>query len=481
VSRERVLTAVVLALVASSCAVGPNFKPPPPPAVNSYLAQPLPEETTSTSVMGGDTQRFVEGMTLSTQWWTLFQSPALDALIENAFKNSPSVQDAQAALKAANENYYAQRAALLPTVSANYSFQRQRNATGTLAPTLTSGESIFNLHTAQVNVAYVLDVFGGTRRQTESLHAQAQSQQYQLEATYLTLASNVVTTAIQEASLRAQLQATNDIVQSEREALEILRRQYDLGSIAMTDVMAQEAALATSEATVPGLTKQLEQSRHALAILAGRFPSETGDEHFELESLHLPGDLPVTVPAQLVRHRPDVLAAEAQLHSATAQVGVAIADMLPQISLTGNQGGSATQFGQLFATGNTFWAGGASLTQTLFDGGALWHKERAARAELDRAGAQYRTAVLTAFQNVADSLSALQLDAQALNANLRAKQAAQDSLSTVRRNVELGSVGYLALLNAEQTYQQAVLNLSQAQANRYSDTVALFQALGGGW
>jgi len=183
----------------------------------------------------------------------------------------------------------------------------------------------------------------------------------------------------------------------------------------------------------------------------------------------------------LVRHRPDVLAAEARLHAATAQVGVAIADMLPQISLTGNQGGAATQLGQLFATANTFWIGGATLTQTLFAGGALLHKERAARAELDRAGAQYRSAVLTAFQNVADALTALQLDAQALSANLRAKQAAQESLVTVRHNVELGSVGYLALLNAQQTYQQAVLNLSQAQANRYSDTVALFQALGGGW
>jgi NodT family efflux transporter outer membrane factor (OMF) lipoprotein len=245
--------------------------------------------------------------------------------------------------------------------------------------------------------------------------------------------------------------------------------------------MAQEAALATTEATVPGLKKQLEQARHALATLAGRFPSEASDERFELESLHLPGDLPVTVPAELVRQRPDILAAEAQLHSATAEVGVAIANMFPQITLTASQGGASTQFGQLFAAGNTFWAGGASLTQTLFEGGALLHKERAARAGLDQAGAQYRSAVLTAFQNVADTLTALELDGQALSASVRAEQAAKESLSTVRRNVELGSVGYLALLNAQQTYQQAVLNLAQAQANRYTDTVALFQALGGGW
>jgi NodT family efflux transporter outer membrane factor (OMF) lipoprotein len=468
-------------LITSGCAVGPNFKRPAPPAVQGYLPDPLPAHTESASVTGGDAQRFVDGMNIPAQWWTLFRSPALDDLIQQAFKNNPSVQAAQAALREANESYYAQRGALLPSVQAGYSFERQRNATGTLSPTLSSGESIFNLHTAQVSVSYVLDVFGGARRETESLHSLAESQRYQLEATYLTLASTVVTTAIEEAAARAQLAATDGIVLSEREALLILRRQYEIGAIAMTDVMAQEAALATTEATVPALKKQLEQSRHALAALAGHFPSERVDEHFELGSLYLPEDLPVTVPGLLVRQRPDVLAAEAQLHSATAQVGVAIANMLPQITLTVNEGGASTQFGQLFAAGNTFWAGGASLTQTLFAGGALLHKERAARAELDQAGAQYRSAVLTAFQNVADALTALQLDAQALSASVRAERAAAESLLTVRRNVELGSVGYLALLNAQQTYQQAVLHLAQAQADRYTDTAALFQALGGGW
>jgi NodT family efflux transporter outer membrane factor (OMF) lipoprotein len=447
--------------------------------VQGYLPEALPAHTEPQAQ--GDAQHFLESMKIPQQWWTLFQSPALDTLIQQAFKNSPTVQAAQAALREANENYYAQRGALLPTVQANYSFTRQRNATGTLAPTLSSGDTIFNLHTAQVSVSYVLDVFGGVRRQTESMRSQAESQRYQLEATYLTLASNVITTAIQEAGARAQLAATNGIVQSEREALEILKRQYELGSIAMTDVMAQEAALATTEATVAPLQKQVEQSRHALATLAGRYPIETPDEHFELAGLQLPQELPITVPAQLVRQRPDVLAAEEQMHSASAEVGVAIANMLPQIILSGNEGGASTQFGQLFSAGNTFWAGGASLTQTLFAGGTLLHKERAARAALDQAGAQYRSAVLTAFQNVADTLTALQLDAQALSASVRAERAARESLETVRRNVELGSVGYLALLNAQQTYQQAVLNLAQAQANRYTDTAALFQALGGGW
>jgi NodT family efflux transporter outer membrane factor (OMF) lipoprotein len=472
---------LVGAAILTGCAVGPNFKQPAPPAVKDYLPEPLPQQTNSAPGQGGDLQRFVAGMDVPAQWWTVFQSTDLNALIDQAFKNNPTVQGAQAALRAANENYYAQRGTLLPSIGANYSFTRQRNATGTLSPTLTSGQEIFNLHTAQVNVSYVLDVFGGARRETESLHSLADSQRYQLEATYLTLASNVVTTAIQEAAARAQLTATNDIVRSEREALQILQRQYELGSIAMTDVMAQEAALATTEGTVPGLQKQVEQARHALATLAGRFPAEAADEHFELTSLKLPEELPVTVPARLVRQRPDILAAEAQMHSASAEVGVAIANMLPQITLTGNAGGASTELGQLLAGGNTFWAGGASLTQTLFAGGALIHKERAARAVLDQAGAQYRAAVLTAFQNVADTLTALQLDAEALGASVRTKRAAEESLVMVRHNVELGSVGYLALLNAQQTYQQAVLNLAQAQANRYTDTAALFQALGGGW
>jgi NodT family efflux transporter outer membrane factor (OMF) lipoprotein len=471
------LTAVVL----GGCAVGPNFKRPAPPPVQKYLPQPLPAQTEVSQGVGGDAQRFVAGMNIPAQWWTLFQSEALNDLIRQAFANSPTVQSAQAALRQADENYYAQRGSLLPSVQADYSFTRQRNATGTLSPTLTSGESVFNLHTAQVSVSYLLDVFGGNRRAIESVHALADAQRFQLEATYLTLAANVVATAIQEAGVRAQLAATNEIIRGEREELQILQRQYDLGSIAMTDVMAQQATLATAEAALPTLQKQLEQAQHALAVLVGRFPGEPPAEQFELSSLKLPQDLPVTLPADLVRQRPDVLAAEAQLHSASAEVGVAIANMLPQITLTGAQGGAATQFGQLFAAGNTFWSGGATLTQTLFAGGALLHKERAARAALDQAGADYRSVVLVAFQNVADTLSALQLDAEAVSAAVRAEQAAGQSLITTRHNVELGLMGYLALLNAQQTYHQAVLNLAQAQANRYTDTAALFQALGGGW
>jgi len=488
------------AALLASCAVGPDFRSPAPPKVQGYVPGTPPRQITADQ----ESQRLIEGMDIPGQWWTLFHSAALNALVRQAFLNNPSIEIAQASLRQANENYAAQRAALLPTVQAGYSVQRQRNAVGTLAPTLSSGESLFTLHTAQVNVSYVLDVFGATRRQAESLRATADSQRYQLAATYLTLASNVVAAAVQEASIQEQLAVTNAIVRSEREARDILRRQYELGSIAMTDVMAQEATLATTEATVPALAKQLDQTQHALAVLVGRFPAEqpplqfklpgagpaagsaadgaaSGTESSPTSILELPRELPVSVPARLVRQRPDVLTAEAELHAATANVGVAVANMLPQITLTGSAGGAATQLGQLLAEGNTFWSGGASLTQTLFAGGMLLHRERAARAAMDQAGAQYRSVILSAFQNVADTLTALQHDAEAVDAGARAAHAADLSLATIRHNVELGLTGYLALLNAQQTYQQAVLNLAQAEANRFADTAALFQALGGGW
>ncbi|MDB6090054.1 MAG: hypothetical protein JWN85_2838 [Gammaproteobacteria bacterium] len=468
------LTAIAAALLAS-CAVGPDFKAPEAPKVEGYLPEPLPRQT------GDDVQHYVAGMDIPGQWWVLFHSPALDELVQQALKSNPTVQGAQAALRQANENVAAQRGTYFPSVQANYAFSRQRDAIGTLAPTLNSGAPIYNLHTAQVSVSYLFDPFGANRREVESLQALADARHCELEATYLTLTSNVVAAAIQEASLRAQIAATTQITRSEREAAQILRHQYELGSVAWTEVMAQDAALAALEATLPALQKQLAQQRHLLAALAGRFPSDEPVQTFELSDLTLPQEVPVSVPAALVRQRPDVLSAAAELHSASAELGVATANLLPQITLTAAQGGTSTVFDQLFATGNTFWSAGTSLTQTLFAGGTLLHRRRAAQAALDQAGAQYRSVVLTAFQNVADALTALQLDAEAVNANTRAEEAAADSLKATRHNVQLGSISYLALLNAEQTYSQAVVALAQARANRYSDTAALYQALGGGW
>lgn len=468
----------LLALAAASlcsCAVGPNFKTPQPPKVSAYLSEPVAPQT------GADAQQYVLGKDIPGQWWTLFHSPALDELVQQSLKSNPNLQSAQATLRQANENVAAQRGNYFPQVQASYEFSRHRDATGTLQPTLNSGAPIYNLHTAQVSVSYLFDIFGRNRRQAESLQALADSQRYQLEAAWLTLTANVVTAAIEEASLRAQLAATLEMLNAERESARILRRQFELGSIAQMDVMAQEAAVANLEATLPPLQKQLAQQRHLLAALAGRFPSEEPAQKFELADLALPLEVPVSLPAALVRQRPDVLSAEAQLHSASADLGVATANLFPQITLTGTKGGTSTVFNQMFADGNTFWSVGGSITQTLFDGGTLIHQRRAAAAALDAAGAQYRAVVLAAFQNVADTLTALQLDADAVSSNMKAVQAAADTLQVTRHNVELGLASYLALLAAQQTYSQAVLNLAQARAARYSDTAALLQALGGGW
>jgi NodT family efflux transporter outer membrane factor (OMF) lipoprotein len=396
-----------------------------------------------------------------------------------ALRANPEVASAQAALRQAMENTAAQRGSYFPTVQGSFDASRNRDATGVVQPTLQSGTPLYNLFTPQVTISYVPDVFGANRRAVESLAAQAEASRFQLDATYLTLTANVVTTAVQEASLRAQIAGTERVIALERESLAVLRRELELGAIAEADVYAQDAALAQLEATLPPLNKQLHQARDQLAVLTGRLPADFTPARFTLEQLSLPMDLPLGVPSQLVERRPDVRAAEAQLHAATAQVGVAIANLLPQLTITGDVGSTASLFANLFKPGTGFWNLGAHASQTLFAGGTLVHRKRAADAALDQAAAQYRAAVLTAFQNVADALHALDSDADALSAASRAEDAAQKSLDVARHQLELGSVSYLALVNSEQAYQQAVVSLAQARGNRYADTAALFQALGG--
>jgi NodT family efflux transporter outer membrane factor (OMF) lipoprotein len=474
------IAALCAASLLSGCAVGPDFERPAAPAIDGYTREPLPEKTASADVAGGEEQKFVRDQEISAQWWTLFRSPQLSALIEKALKNNPGVQGAQAALRQAQELVYAQQGYYYPTVQGNLSSSRQRTS-ATVSPTLNSNETLFNLHTAQVTVGYTPDVFGGLRRQVESLQAQANSQRFLLEATYLTLTSNVVAAAVQEAGLRSQIAAAGDIIAVNARSLELLRRQFATGFVAGLEVAAQEAALAQAQQALPPLQKQLEQTRNLLAALAGRFPAEGSEEMFELSALHLPDELPVSLSSKLVEQRPDVRAAEEQLHAASAEIGVAVANMLPQFTISAARGGTATVFSRMFADGNPFWSVAGSVTQTIFAGGTLLHRKRAAEAAFDQTAAQYRSTVIAAFQNVADALYALQADADALRAAVNSERAAKVTLDLVRKRLELGQVNYLSLLSAQQTYQQAVISRSQAQANRFADTAALFQALGGGW
>ena len=470
----------LLALV-SGCVVGPDFHRPQAPAAAGYTAQPLTATASSPDVAGGEEQRFVKDMDIPRKWWALFESPPLNGLIERSIKANPTIDAAKAALRQARENVAVQRSFFYPTVQANGSASPQKDPIETLAPALSSGASYFTLYTAQLTVSYMPDVFGLNRRQVESLAAQAEFQLFQLEAAYLTLSSNVVAAAVQEASLRAQIAATHSIIEIAEKLLDIQRRHLALGYATGLDVAAQEAALAQVQATLPPLEKQLALTRDLLAALAGRFPGEEMEEKFDLDALSLPQELPVSLPSKLVEQRPDVRAAEAQWHSASAQVGVAVANRLPQINITGSMGGTSTQIANLFVPGATFYNITGSLTQTIFDAGALLHKNRAAQAALDQAAAQYRSTVINAFQNVADTLHALQSDADALRAAVAAERAARRTLDITRRQLELGSVNYQAALAAEQAWRQAMINLAQARANRFADSAALFMALGGGW
>jgi NodT family efflux transporter outer membrane factor (OMF) lipoprotein len=470
----------LLAMLAAGCAVGPDFKRPDAPQAQGYTAAPLPAQTAAARGEAGKAQAFRNGADIPAQWWTLFHSPKLDTLVEQALRANQDVAAAQAALRQAQENYKAQTGSYLPSFDGNGTVTREK-ISGAEFGQPGSGSAIYSLFNATVNVSYTLDVWGGVRRGVEAQRAQAEYQNFQLEGTYLTLSSNVVTTAVQEASLRAQIAATEQIVDADRQQLAVVKRQFELGGVSKTDVLTQQSQLAAIIATLPPLRKQLAQNRDLLAVLLGRLPSEQPAERFELDDLKLPQELPVSVPSSLVAQRPDIRAQEALLHQASAEVGVATANMLPQLTITGSYGGTSTNISDLLKSASNIWSIGGGITQPLFHGGELLHKKRAAVAAYDQALAQYRGTVLSAFQNVADTLHALDADAEALQAQDQAVDAAAEALQLARVQYQAGSISNLTLLVSLRQYQQARIAQLQAQAARYADTAALFQALGGGW
>lgn len=474
------LVPLAACLALGGCMMGPDFRSPDAPMEKLYLAEDQPAALVASSIPGGEAQRIVQNLDIPGQWWAVFHSRPLNDLIERSLIANPDIQAAKAALLAAQFNARAQRATLFPTVQAGFTVGQNQVSNVLSAPTA-SGDYIYSLFTVGLTISYTLDLFGANRRGAESLEALAEAQCFQLEAAYLSLASNVVAAAIQESSLRAQIEATQRIIAAQRETLDILRRQEGLGAVTGADVAQQEAALAQAEATLPPLQKALAQGRNLLATLGGRLPSVRVAEHFELSDLALPPDLPLSLPSRLVEQRPDIRAAEANLHSASAQVGVATANQFPQITLSAGLTPSSIVFGQLFAPGLTSSNAGTSILQTIVDGGALAAKKRAAQAALEQADAQYRSTVLTAFRNVADALRALEYDALALQASVAAERAAANSLTIARRRLDLGDTTYVVVLAAELSYRQTLLSRIQAQASRFTDTAALFQALGGGW
>jgi NodT family efflux transporter outer membrane factor (OMF) lipoprotein len=478
-SISRTVVSAGFAVFLSSCAVGPDFHIPSSPEISALTADRL---QTSNSA-DGKTQRYAIDRDLPAEYWTLFHSTPLNSLVDRSLRDNPNIEAARAAIRVAQANMYAEVGQLFPLATGNYAGAGGRTSNEVSSPLASTTSNYYSLHTAQLSVSYVPDVWGGTRRQIENLEAVRDNQRFMNEATFLTLTSSVALGAIQEASLREQIHVTGKLIVISREILDKIKLQKNLGQLTELDVAGQEALLAQTEATLPPLRKALAQQRDALIVLSGHLPGEGLPERFEFRELKLPGILPVSLPSKLITQRPDVRAAEENMRAASALIGAAIANRLPNFSVSGDIGRSGTQFPNLFSSNPAFffYTGLANASQTIFDGFTLQQRQRAAEAGFDQAAAQYRLAVLTAFQNMADSLYAIKHDTVALQKAILAEEAAYKALRLTRLQLDEGQVAFPILLAAQTTYLQSVLTVIQARTNRYSDTVALFQSLGGGW
>jgi len=469
--------------------VGPDFHAPKAPNLARYTTNPLPAAAAAPGAKDGKTQQFVSGQDVAGAWWGLFRSPRLTLLVSTALARNPSLESSRETLRQAQEITLAAAGAWFPQlgVTGNRVREKFSPAQEGISPTTfgsaAQGVTIppFSVYTAQVAVNYAFDVWGGTRRTVEADRALAEQQRFQLEGAASMLAANTALAAINAAALEAEIDAEEKLVDAEQRLLSTVKRQFELGGATGTDVATQEAQLGSTEALVVPLRTQLATTRDQLAAYLGRAPSEADIPPITLDELTLPGELPVSLPSVLVAQRPDVRAAQAQWHAATAQVGVAVANRLPQFTLSGAAGTSPAQFAQLFAPGNGFWTLTTQIAGPIFEGGTLLHQQRAAQAAMRSAAANYQNVVIGAFQNVADVLTTLSQDAVALSANDVAARAAARGLSLAQLQYGAGGVAYPIVLQAQTQYQNAVINLIKARAARYTDTVMLFAALGGGW
>lgn len=462
------------ALLTGGCVVGPDYIRPPLDLPPGYL--PGNERPNAKS----DAQRFIEARSVPAQWWREFGSDKINNFVELAFANNPQVGSAIAALEQAKWNARAQEGAFFPQITGEWNTTRQKLPAPEGAPARFNGET-FTLHTPQVNVGFIADVWGKNRRAVESLLSIADAQYYQLEATYLTLASNVVTAVIQEASLADQIAATRDIVNINKRILGLLQKEFKAGAASGLDVASQEAQLAQAQSLLPPLEKAYEQQRIQIAVLTGRYPADTDWRPTSLSKIRLVRELPVIVPAQLVDQRPDVRASEAQVQAASAQIGVAVANLLPQFGITGDVGASSRSLSELFTPQSLVWSITGSVMQPIFKGGTLLAQRRAAEAAFLEAASEYRSTVLTAVQNVANVLRAIEADTKAVRAARAYEKASETALNMVETELRAGQVAISVLLTAQQNYQQSRLAVIQARGLLLADTAALFQALGGGW
>jgi len=480
VAQRYLAPGMVAVAILSGCAVGPDFREPAAPKATAFTPTPLPATTVASPGAGGEGQTFVAGAPIPAQWWTLFHCKKLEDLVNQALTASPTLAAAEGALRQAVELRRAQVGAFFPAVDGTLSAERSKISGATFGEPGVS--SLFTLYNASVSLSYNLDPFGANRRRLEAAESQLDYQAFLLEGARLTLASNIVTSVVQEGSLRGRIRALGAILAAQEEQLKLVQLRQELGGAALSDVLAQQALVADTRATLPPLEKALAQTRHQIAVLAGRLPSEAGSlPEFELDDLVLPRELPVSLPSELVRQRPDLRAAEAELHVASAEVGVARAARFPEVTITGSFGSQSASTSDLFSAGASVWSLGAGLTQPLFHGGQLKAQEAAARAAFEAADARYRDTVLSAFREVADVLRALEVDARTLQAQTESAAAASSSLDVARAQYRFGAANYLTVLNALQQQQKSALAVVEARAARYADSAALMQALGGGW
>jgi len=459
----------------ASCAVGPDFKPPAPPPVARITANALPEAVTAQ----GETQAFRTGADVTGAWWTLFRNPTLTGLVATALAHNPSLEAARQTLRQGREAALAARGSWLPQIGA--SLNHTRNEISAAEGGLRGAGETFSIVTGQATVNYTFDIWGQTARTVEAADAQARAQQFQLLGAANMLAANTVVAAINTASLRAQLAAEQTLVTAERDLLRTVKRQFELGGATGTDVATQEAQLANTEALLVPLRTQLAQAGNQLAAYLGETPASVQIPEITLDALRLPAQVPVSLPSRLVAQRPDIMASAAQLQAASAQLGVAIANRLPQVTLSAFVGSAPSNITSLITPGNGVWSLANQVSMPLFQGGTLLHQQRAADAALQAAAANYQNTVITAFQNVADVLTALANDADAVTANADGARAAARALELARIQYSAGGLPYLSVLTAQTQYQTAVLGLVRARATRLADSAALFAALGGGW
>ncbi|WP_092358795.1 efflux transporter outer membrane subunit [Collimonas sp. OK242] len=474
-SQLRTCAALLAALALAACTVGPDFVRPAPPEVDRYTREPMP----AAMAADGNVQHVIPGAAVPADWWRMFNSAQLDTMVSQAIANNPTLEASQATLRQSQDNLRAGYGVFFPQISAGLDAVRERNAPVTNG--LQSSGSIFNVVTLSGSISYALDVFGGQRRTVEGLRAQADNQRYAGQAAYLTLSANVVNTTIARAGYAAQVRATEQLIEMENQQLDATKAQFRAGTSAYSSVLGLQSLIAANRAALAPLRQRMDQAEHLLAILQGRMPSQASLPDVDLNQLALPADLPLSLPSDLVRQRPDILSAEAQLHVASANIGVATAAMFPSFSLNGSYGVAGSSFGNLSAASGKFWSIGPALSIPLFRGGSLWFGRKAAIDAYQASLATYRQVVLSAFAQVADSLKALQHDAEALEAQAESQRAAGEALHLLQVSYRAGLAAYLDVLAADVQYQQATISYLQAVALRQQDTVALFVALGGGW